>query len=84
MYALASAHIAALLLNWKEDSLILRQRIRYLGLLYIIRLFQLNPSEESGPQRKMFRNKKLAAPTFGKVVRLARVLVVAGILGSAV
>ena len=32
----------------------------------------------------MFRNKKLAAPTFGKVVRLARVLVVAGILGSAV
>lgn len=29
----------------------------------------------------MSRNKKLAAPTFGKVVRLARVLVVAGILG---
>ena len=29
VYALASAHIAALLLNWKEDSLILRQRLRY-------------------------------------------------------
>ena len=28
VYALASAHIAAILLNWKEDSLILRQRLR--------------------------------------------------------
>ena len=51
MYALASAHIAAILLNWREDSLILRQRIR---------------------------NKKTSSPTFGKVVRIARILVVVG------
>ena len=28
VYALASAHLGALLLNWKEDSLIIRQRMR--------------------------------------------------------
>ena len=28
VYALASAHIATIILNWKEDSLILRQRLR--------------------------------------------------------
>jgi len=53
VYALASAHVAALLLNWKEDSLILRQRIR---------------------------NKKSSSPTFGKIVRVARILIVVGIL----
>ena len=53
VYAIASAHLAALLLNWKEDSLILRQRLR---------------------------NKKVTSPTFGKVVRIGRVVVVGGIL----
>ena len=53
MYALACAHIATLLLNWREDSLILRQRLS---------------------------NNKASAPVFGKVVRLARLLVVMGIL----
>ena len=28
VYALVAAHLAGLLLNWREDSLILRQRIR--------------------------------------------------------
>jgi len=54
VYAIACAHLAAILLNWKEDSLILRQRLR---------------------------NKKASSPTFGKVVRIGRVLVVGGILG---
>ena len=53
MYALACAHMATLLLNWQEDSLILRQRLS---------------------------NNKASAPVFGKVVRLARLLVVMGIL----
>eukprot|EP00092_Neocalanus_flemingeri_P000928 GFUD01000987.1.p1 GENE.GFUD01000987.1~~GFUD01000987.1.p1 ORF type:complete len:434 (-),score=96.97 GFUD01000987.1:48-1175(-) len=53
VYAIACAHLAAILLNWKEDSLILRQRMR---------------------------NKKVSSPTFGKVVRVGRVLVVGGIL----
>ena len=53
MYALACAHVATLLLNWREDSLILRQRLT---------------------------NNKASAPVFGKVVRLARLLVVMGIL----
>ena len=53
MYALACAHMATLLLNWREDSLILRQRLS---------------------------NNKASAPVFGKVVRLARLLVVMGIL----
>ena len=54
VYALACAHIAAILLNWREDSLILRQRLR---------------------------NKKATSPTFGKIVRVGRVLVVGGIIG---
>ena len=53
MYALACAHIATLVLNWREDSLILRQRLR---------------------------DNKETAPVFGGVVRLARLLVVGGIL----
>jgi len=52
VYALASAHIATIVLNWKEDSLILRQRLR---------------------------KRKNTSPTFGKVVRVARILVVIGI-----
>jgi hypothetical protein len=28
VYALVSAHLASLILNWEEDSLILRRRIR--------------------------------------------------------
>jgi len=54
VYALACAHLAAILLNWREDSLILRQRLR---------------------------NKKATSPTFGKIVRVGRVLVVGGIIG---
>ena len=33
VYALASAHIATIVLNWKEDSLILRQRLRSAGFV---------------------------------------------------
>ena len=54
VYAIACSHLAAILLNWKEDSLILRQRLR---------------------------NKKATAPTFGKIVRIGRVMVVSIILG---
>ena len=54
VYAIACSHLAAILLNWKEDSLILRQRLR---------------------------NKKATAPTFGKIVRIGRVMVVGIILG---
>jgi len=52
VYALASAHIATIVLNWKEDSLILRQRLR---------------------------KRKNSSPTFGKVVRVARILIVIGL-----
>ena len=54
VYALTCAHLAALLLNWKEDSLIIRQRMR---------------------------KRKATSPTFGKIVRIGRVLVVGCILG---
>ena len=53
VYALTCAHLAALLLNWKEDSLIIRQRLR---------------------------KRKATSPTFGKIVRIGRILVVGGIL----
>jgi len=54
VYALTTAHLASLLLNWREDSLVLRQRLR---------------------------NRQVASPTFGKVVRLGRLLLVTSILG---
>ena len=47
------AHLAAILLNWKEDSLILRQRVR---------------------------NRKVTAPTFGKIIRISRILLVGSII----
>ena len=53
VYALSTAHLASMLLNWREDSLIMRQRVR---------------------------NRQAAAPTFGKVVRIGRILLVSGIL----
>ena len=53
VYALSTAHLASMLLNWREDSLILRQRVR---------------------------NRQAAAPTFGKVVRFGRILLVSSIL----
>jgi len=54
VYAIACAHLAAILLNWREDSLILRQRLR---------------------------NRKATSPTFGRIVRIGRVMVVSGIIG---
>ena len=53
VYALSTAHLASMLLNWREDSLIMRQRVR---------------------------NRQAAAPTFGKVVRFGRILLVSSIL----
>ena len=53
VYALSTAHLASMVLNWREDSLIMRQRVR---------------------------NRQAAAPTFGKVVRFGRILLVSAIL----
>ena len=53
VYSLSCAHLAAILLNWREDSLIIRQRIR---------------------------KRKATSPTFGKIVRIGRIMVVGGIL----
>ncbi|XP_023342286.1 rhomboid-related protein 2 [Eurytemora carolleeae] len=51
---IVTAHLASIILNWKEDSLILRQRMR---------------------------KREATSPTFGKIVRIARILVVLAILG---
>ena len=53
VYALTTAHLATIALNWREDSLVVRQRLR---------------------------DSRATAPTYGKVVRVCRVLVIMGIL----
>jgi len=53
VYALSCAHLAAILLNWREDSLIIRQRLR---------------------------KRKATSPTFGKIVRIGRIMIVGTIL----
>ena len=55
VYALSCAHLAAILLNWREDSLIIRQRLR---------------------------KRKATSPTFGKIVRIGRIMIVGTILSS--